>query len=185
MRRAELGGRHRGADDPGEGVADEGGWDAAVVEEALFEREDTEKALDGPAHGFDPAFAPRPGLGSDQVDHRNLALFQLLSEPQVSIGRVRQNSELGSFGRGGADQLAEFAPDPGDMAYHLDYSDYGKRAGVDDGADSGFLHPGTGASEELGFGVSGFDGFDQAGRIQVARGFTGGDEDAHLHPLWP
>src|SRR4029077_14111996 len=122
-------------------MSDISGRHAASLKKLLLKGEDTEKTLDRLAHAVDPAFAPRPSLGSNQINHRHAAQLQLLCEPQVEIGRVGQDRELRLFLWNRIDQLAELAPDARDVDQHLHQSQYGDGAHIDDGAYSSGLHP--------------------------------------------
>src|SRR5579863_5177504 len=75
---AELAPGHRRADDSGQRMPYIGRGYATLGEKGLFKREDREKALDVPAHRLDSPFAPGPDLGGDQIDDRDILLFQSL-----------------------------------------------------------------------------------------------------------
>jgi hypothetical protein len=70
------------------------------------------------------------------------------------------------------------------MRDHFDDADHSQRSLIHDGPHSGSLHAGTGASEKFGIGMAGLEDFDQPGGIQIPGSFAGGDEDAHLRPVY-
>ena len=84
----------------------------------------------------------------------------------------------------GANQLVQLAQDARDVRDHLDDADHGERPLVHYGPHSGGLHAGAGASKELGVGMARLQHFHQPGGVQIPGSFAGGDEDAHLPPVY-
>ncbi len=96
-------------------MADVRGGDAVFAKEALLKRKDAEQMLERLAHGADAASAPGPGLGGDQVHHRDAGIVEFAGEAQVKIGTVGKNGEIRVALPGRADKLAELAVDPRNM----------------------------------------------------------------------
>jgi len=109
--------------------------------------------------------------------------MELSGQGQMETGGIGQNGDIRRLGRTDANELVHFAQDAGDMRNHLKDPDHCERPLVHHRANSGGLHPRTGASEKLGFGMPSFQHFDQAGSVQIPGSFAGGDEDAHLPPV--
>lgn len=103
-----------------QGMPDIGDRNAVLTEKCLFEGEDAEQAVDDTAHGFDPGFAPRPHLWSDQVDHRNAVALEFGSDTEVEIRGIGQDREAGFTGSRYCDEGAEFAPDTRQMPYDFE-----------------------------------------------------------------
>ena len=123
------------------------------------------------------ACAPGPDLGGDQVVDRDVAAVELGGDAEVKIGRIGDDGEDGAAAGGFAEELAVFAVDFRNVADDLDEADDAELGGIDDGFDAGGLHAGSGAAEEAGLGEEGFEMGDEGGGVEVARGFSGGDED--------
>lgn len=155
-----------------------GGADAAVAEVAFFKRKDAEEVIEG-AEQFDPAFAPGPDLGRDQVHDRDALGAELAGEAEVEVRTVGEDGEVGLFGAGGGDEFAEFAIDARDVMDDFDQADDIEVGGIDDGADAGVAHAGSGTTEEIGLGQVGAEGGYERGGIEVAGGLAGGNEDLH------
>src|SRR5271169_631265 len=76
--RAKFRAAERWLHQPRERVADVSGWHAPALEEILLEGEDTQKPFDRGAHRSDPSLAPSPGLGRDEVHHRDTGFAEAL-----------------------------------------------------------------------------------------------------------
>src|ERR1700719_3611719 len=106
---AKLGARERSLDDPRQGVANEACRNTMLAKKRFLKREDTEKAVDIPAHGAHSPLPPCPGLRSDQIDYRHTWAAKLLGQPQMKIGRIGEHRDVRPLLRNRTDQLAEFA----------------------------------------------------------------------------
>jgi hypothetical protein len=123
--------------------------DLVLAEEGFFERKDTEEAVDDSAHGFDTAFAPGPDLGGYQIHDRDALIFQFAGYAEVEIGGIGEDGEVRLSGGCCGGQVAEFAPDAGQVGEDFHQSDYGQILAADDGFYSGGAQIGTRTAEEL------------------------------------
>ena len=163
----------------GKRVADKRRGDAMALKECLLKGEDTEKTIDSGAHGTNPSFSPSPGLRGDEVDHRHVLAPEALGESQMKIRGIGEDGEFRALHRDRANELAELAPDPGDVADDFHQADHGDGSHIDDRPNADSLHAGSGAPKELGLGMPGAQGFDNPRRIQVARSLPSRDQDPH------
>lgn len=174
---AEGGTIEFGFDFAGERVADVGGVDAALAEPGFFKGEDAEQVIQMAAHGFDAAFAPGPGLGCDKVDDRDVGAVEFARDAQVEVRAVSEDGHGGFFLARGGDELAELAPDAGDVGDDLDQADHVELRLIHHGADAGLGHARAGAAEEVPIGVAGLEDAREGGGVDVAGGFAGREQD--------
>src|SRR5579871_3852729 len=102
-----------------------------LTKKRLFERKNTEQAVDDAAHRLHPALTPRPDLRRHQINDRDIQPFQTGGNPEMKIGGIGQDREVRPSAGGRGDQLSETAPDPRKMPDDLYQSDHGQIFGPD------------------------------------------------------
>jgi hypothetical protein len=172
-----------GANESGERMTDVGGGNSVRRKVLFLKGKDAQEAGEGSAHHRQAAFAPGPGLGSDEIYHRDTLPVEVAGDTEMEIGGVCEDGQSGFFRTGGGEQFAVLAVDAGDMSDDLEDADDGEGGGVNDGTDAGGAEAGAGATEELGIGEGAAEFLDYEGSVEVAGGFAGGDQEGHGNRL--
>ncbi len=128
-------------------------------------------------HDFDAAFSPRPNLRGYKVDDGNSLPFQFLRDPEMEVGGIGEDGEIGLSFAGGGDKQLVFTPDARDVADDFDESGDCEVFGADDRLDTGGAQFGPGAAEKSAIGVSFAEFGDQFGGVIIARSFARGDQN--------
>ena len=158
-------------------MADIGRLDPVLAEKRLFEREDAKQQVDHPPHRLYAAFAPRPDLRGDEVNHRDAEPFQLARDGKMEIRGVGKDREIGLFPRGSARQCAKSTKDARQMADYFDDADNRQILRADYWPNARFAHVGTGAAEEFALRPAAAQLAHQFGGVVIAGGFSGGNHD--------
>jgi hypothetical protein len=95
----------------------------------------------------------------------------------MEIGRIGQDGEIRHTPCRFSGQPPKSAPDPREVANHLYNSDYGQILGTDDRLDARCTQLRSGAAEKLAVRPAAAQFADQFGGVEVARGFSGGNQD--------
>ena len=170
----KLRARQGWADAGGERVSDVRYGHAVLAEKRLFEGKNAEQLVDDAAHRPYPAFSPCPDLGSYEVNDWNAEALEFAGDPEVEIGRVGEDGEVGFALGGGSDQFPESTPDAGEMAQHFHDPDDRQILGADDGFHACFFpEMRARAAEEMALGPAAAKLANQFGGVVVAGGFSG------------
>src|SRR5206468_3124107 len=108
-----------GWEEIGEGVADEGDFDAMLPIERLLEGEDDNHLADIFLHELDAVLLPRPELGADKEDDGDAEPMELFGEFEVNVREVDEDRDIGPVLADGGFEAAEFSIDAGQVADHF------------------------------------------------------------------
>ncbi len=164
----------------GEGVAHEESVDVAVGIERGFEREDDEHFGDALLDPAEAAPLPGPELGGDEPDDGNVAAFELAGEAEVDVGEIDEDGGGGGGSVDAADEFAVLGVDVGGVAKDLGDAHVGDVLCADDAGLSGLLHEEAAEAGEGGGGELLFEGRDELGAVEIARGLAGGEEEVRI-----
>ena len=135
-------------------VPDELGVDPPLAVEGLLEGEDDEHLVDSFLDPAEAAALPGPELGRDEPDDRDPGATQVLREPEVDVGEVDEDSDVGTPAADRADQAAVAGVDAGDVAQDLRDAHDGDIFGADGALLSGLFHLGAAEPGKTGVGQS-------------------------------
>lgn len=99
--------------------------------EDFFERKNAEKTVDHAAHGPDSPFTPRPNLRGHEIHDGDSGAFQARGDPEMEVGRIRQDGQRGFSGNSARHESAVPPPDPRQVADNFDKSHYREILGPD------------------------------------------------------
>lgn len=99
----------------------------------------------------------------------------------MEIRTVSQYRQIGVLVFGHAEQLSVFAINAGQVGDHFDQSDHGETGGIDDLTNSSIAHSGPAAAEKVEIRAAAAKGGNQTGGVEVAGGFTRGNQDFTGH----
>src|SRR5580704_8576587 len=97
-------------------VADELSVYAAGAVEAFFKREDDHHAGNALLHPAQAAAFPGPELRADKVEDRDTEFFQFAGKPEVDVGEVDQDGDVGAASPDGGHEAAIGSVDAGHVA---------------------------------------------------------------------
>jgi len=164
----------------GEGMADEGGVDAAVAVEGFFEGEDDEHLRDALAHPAQATALPGPKLRTDEPKDGDAKATEVFGEAEVDVGEVDEDGERGRVALDGRDECAILRVDVQCVAEDLGESHVGDVLGADDALLAGGFHGGSAEAGKGSEGNAGAEFGDDFGAVVVAGGFAGGEKDARV-----
>src|SRR5690349_6127 len=116
-------------------MTDLGGVYTTLPKPGLRDREDAEKVVHQFRKLADPALAPGPDLGSDEVNDGKALPFQARGHTEIEVRGISNDCDLGFLGHSFANQLTEGAIDAGQMAYHFEETDDPEARCTNDGPD--------------------------------------------------
>jgi hypothetical protein len=136
-------------------MADERGVDVAGTVESFFEGKDDHHAVDALLDPAKTAPLPCPDLGADEVDDRDVQLFEFAGEAEVDVGEVDEDGDVGAAFFDGGDEAAELAVDVGHVPDDLGDAHVGDVFGADDALEAGVFHLFAAEAEAGESGVAG------------------------------
>jgi uncharacterized protein YdeI (YjbR/CyaY-like superfamily) len=163
-----------------QGMADEGGVDVAGAVEVFFEGEDDHHAGDTLLDPAEATALPGPELGADEVDDRDVQLFELAGEAEVDVGEVDENGDVGATFLDGCDEAPVLAVDVGHMPDDFGDAHVSHVLCADDTVEASFFHFFAAEAEAGEVGVAGAEFGEELGTVVVAAGFTSREKDSRV-----
>src|SRR5579872_18870 len=182
----ELSPAHARTNQTRQRMADISGSDPMPAEKLFLKRKYAQQTVDHAAHLRQSALAPRPGLRSHQIDHRDgpaRKLFDESGHAQVKIGAIGQDGGAGMPDSNSTAQFSVFAIDARDVKQYLKKTHHRQTRGIHHRLYAFALHTSTGAAEELRIRKTNFERRHQTGSVQVSRSFSCGNQNAESHLL--
>ena len=154
-------------------VADELGIDAASAVEAFFEGEDDHHAGDALLHPAKAAALPGPELRADEVDDRGAEFFQLAGKPEIDVGEVDEDGDVGPPLPDGSHEAAIGSVDARHVADDLGDAHVGDVFGPHDAIEACVLHLPAAKAETGELGRTPAKLGDELRAVVVSAGFAG------------
>jgi len=157
-------------------MAHVGGGESALLEERFLEGKDYVEVIDGLAHGGDPAFAPGPDLGGDEIEHGDAQAAGVPGEAEMESREIDQDDGVRpAFPPGLGGQPAD-PENLGQVLDHFHEADQGQAGqGIED-FDAGGFHFGAAESREMEAGEYLVEFSAKPGGVQIGGFLTGRDE---------
>src|SRR5436190_12433500 len=92
---------------PGQWMTDIRGRNTVLLKIILFKRKDAQYPRKVASHSPNPAFAPSPDLGGDQVEYRNAKGLELGCNSEIEVRAVCKNGKIRLFPSCGCHQPPE------------------------------------------------------------------------------
>ena len=155
---------------------------AEPPEERLLERKDDREPVHRGRESPRPARSPGPELGRDVVQHLGAGGSGRLGHPDVKAGVVDEDDEVVASGPKVVPHGAQEPPMRSQLCHDLHHAEGREplHAIAEGGARA--LHERPTERLDLRVGMSGEEGADHAGAVEITRGLAGGDEDTRRGP---
>jgi len=153
---------------------------AAFAKPSFLEREKAEEFVNKTRDTFYAALTPGPDLGSNEIEDRDVAAFQLTGKPQMKIGTVRQECGCRKVAIGVAEELTIFAINAWQMSDDFGKADYRDTSGIDNRMNALGFQLGPSAAVKAG-GRIGLAKIPNHSRgIKITGCLTRGNQKLHL-----
>ena len=153
-------------------MANESGINPPSPIKAFLERKDDHHAAHPLLHPSQALALPRPQLRADEVDYRDVELFELSGEAKVDVGEVNEDGSIRTALFDGGDEPAVLAIDEWGMANDLGDAHVGDVFGADDAVLSGVGHLFATEAEELRLRMAAAELGDDLRAVVVSTGFA-------------
>ena len=126
---------------------------------------------------FDPSGPPRPNLRADIVDNGDVLLISIAGEPEVEIGEVDQDDQVGPLLADRLFEHPEGLQDRPDLGKDLrDSYDREGPGGIEEFHPRG-LKPFSSHPKKSDLGIDPMDGADEMAALEVSGDFSGHHEN--------